>query len=201
MTSVEHNQLARSLSAASTVLLKNDDSLLPIRSLNISKIAVLGAAASAGAIVHGNGSGSVVPPYVITGLQGIQAGLSDLGGGAANVTVVYDDGEDLEQAANIAASADIAVVFLATVSGEGADRLNLSLPAHQDQLVAAVAAKAPKKTVVVINAPGAFLMPWAEDTDISAILTAFMPGQEAGNGMADILFGRTNPSGRLPLTM
>ena len=106
--------------------------------------------------------------------------------------------DDLDAASAVAAAADVAVVFVATVSGEGADRANLSLPVAHDALVRA-AAKANPHTVVVVNTPGAVLLPWVDE--VAAVLLAWMPGQEAGHAAADILFGRVNPSGRLSVSL
>ena len=96
-----------------------------------------------------------------------------------------------------AAAADIAIICTATTSGEGHDRPNLSLPSEEDELIAAVLS-VQQNTIVVVTSPGAVLMPWADSA--AAIVATFMPGQEAGNAVADVLFGRVNPSGKLPLT-
>eukprot|EP00937_MAST-01D_sp_MAST-1D-sp2_P003732 g3732.t1 len=191
VTSVEHNALARALAAASTVLLTNRDSALPLAS-GVRSIAVLGSAAEEQPVIHGNGSGHVDAPYVVTGLQGIR----EAAGAGTNVTHATE--AQPGAAAQLAREADAAVVFVATVSGEGADRQNLSLPAAHDALVRA-AARANKRTIVVVNTPGAVLLPWAGD--VAAVLLAWMPGQEAGHAAADLLFGRVNPSGRLPITL
>lgn len=136
-----------------------------------------------------NTNGRVANPNVIGGI------CAPLPAGAVNIT--YNDGSDPAAAAALAASADVAIVIVATTSSEGSDRPSLALPAEQDAYVAAVA-KAQSNTVVVVRSPGAVLMPWVDD--VPAILATFMPGQEAGNAMADVLFGDANPSGRLPLT-
>jgi len=111
--------------------------------------------------------------------------------------VVYDNGSDIASAVKTAEDADVAVVFVATSSHEGADRSNLSLAGGQDELIAAVA-KAQRKTVVVASTPGAILTPWRNK--VSALLVNFMPGQEMADATAELLFGDTSPSGRLPLT-
>lgn len=93
--------------------------------------------------------------------------------------------------------ADVALVFVGTSSSEGGDRRDLSL-GSQDKLIQSVAKVLGKKTVVVAVTPGALLTPWS--SDVGAVLTPFMPGQEYGNAIGDILFGDTNPSARLPIT-
>ena len=89
------------------------------------------------------------------------------------------------------------------MSSEGSDRKSLSLddgiasaPA-QNPLTEAVAAKNPN-TIVVLSVPGAILCPWSGS--VKGILTNFMPGQQAGNAITDVLLGAVNPSGKLPLT-
>ncbi len=136
-----------------------------------------------------NTNGRVANPNVIGGI------CAPLPPGAVNVT--YSDGSDPAAAAALAAAADVAIVVVATTSSEGSDRPSLALPAAQDAYVAAVA-KAQSNTVVVVRSPGAVLMPWVDD--VPAIVATFMPGQEAGHAMADVIFGDANPSGRLPLT-
>lgn len=191
---------ARGLSALSTVLLKNEGDVLPLP-LN-KKLAVIGMASPESAVVHAGGSGSVQPSYIADPLSGIS---NTAGAGAS---VVFKDGADLDAAEAAAGAADYAIVFVATLSGEGADRDSLSLddgcgscqgnPGKQNELVKRVAA-ANKKTIVVASVPGAVLMPWSQH--VAAILTNFMPGQQAGNAIADVLFGKVNPSAKLPVTM
>ncbi|MBC2607274.1 beta-glucosidase [Pelagicoccus albus] len=100
-------------------------------------------------------------------------------------------------AVEIAKSSDVAVVFVNQVSGEEMDRLNLELPGDQNQLVHAVAAANPN-TIVVVNTPGAISMPWIDD--VKAVLHVWQPGAAAGTALADILFGKVDPGGRLPIT-
>ncbi|GHH42691.1 glycoside hydrolase family 3 C-terminal domain-containing protein [Streptomyces candidus] len=106
----------------------------------------------------------------------------------------------LAEAAGAARSADVAVVVVGTSEdseSEGHDRADLALPAAQNALVRAVTAANPR-TVVVVNAGGPVEMPWREEA--AAVLLSWFPGQEAGSGLADVLFGRTEPGGRLPTT-
>jgi beta-glucosidase len=100
-------------------------------------------------------------------------------------------------AARAARSAHAAVVFAHNEGTEGTDRESLALPLGQDALVAAVAAANPR-TVVVLHTGDPVLMPWARD--VNAILQLWYPGQEGGHATADLLLGRANPGGKLPVT-
>ena len=120
---------------------------------------------------------------------------------SGNLSYTPGFGEPLRAAA-ASKEADIAVVFVGTLSHEGSDRASLSLddggPRNdQNALIEAVAAANPN-TIVVMAVPGAILMPWADK--VKAIVTNFMPGQQAGSAIADVLTGKVNPSGKLPLT-
>jgi beta-glucosidase len=96
---------------------------------------------------------------------------------------------------------DKIVVVVATGSGEGRDRPSLSLAPGDNAMISTLVAANPGKVVVVVNGPGAVLMPWLEDEGgVGAVVMQWYPGQEMGNALADILWGDTNPSGRLPLT-
>jgi len=89
-------------------------------------------------------------------------------------------------------------VFVAVDSSEGVDRTDLSLGSDQDNLISSILAAQPN-TIVVVHAPGAVLMPWANG--VKGIIHALLPGQEDGNVIASILFGEVNPSGKLPFTI
>ncbi|OAH10693.1 beta-glucosidase [Streptomyces jeddahensis] len=109
--------------------------------------------------------------------------------------------EEIAEAAAAAQAADVAVVVVGTneeVESEGWDRTGLELPGHQNELVRKVLAANPR-TVVVVNAGAPALLPWADE--VPALLWAWLPGQEAGHALADVLLGRTEPSGRLPWTL
>jgi beta-glucosidase len=105
-----------------------------------------------------------------------------------------------DRAVRLAAEADVALIF-AGLSGEwdseGFDRTTLDLPAEQNDLIERVAAVNPK-TIVVLNTGSAVTMPWLDR--VAAVLQAGYPGQEAGNAIADLLFGDANPSGKLTQT-
>lgn len=107
---------------------------------------------------------------------------------------------DIVEAARVAAAADRAVVFVGRTGEwdtEGWDLPNITLPGRQDDLVAAVLAANPN-TVVVLQTGGPVEMPWGAQA--RAVLQAWYPGQEAGNAIADVLFGDAEPSGRLAQT-
>jgi beta-glucosidase len=183
VTSEAHNQLARELAAAGVVLLKNENDMLPLRPEQ--KVAVFG-----NVIAAGGGSGHVEGPYVASGYDGIkrkcQAGLP---------TYSSMDNPDYSGVSD----ADVVVIFTSTTSSEGRDRTDLSFPGNELKVINAVTALASNKVVVVGAAPGAVLLPFADA--ISGLLLSFMPGQEAGNAIADVLYGDVNPSAKLPLTM
>lgn len=110
-----------------------------------------------------------------------------------------DEGS-VAQAAAVAAQADYAVVCVGTNGDwetEGVDRWGLGLPGRQDELVAAVRAANPN-TIVVLQTGGPVTMPWLDS--VPAVVQAWFPGQEAGHAIADVLYGRAEPGGRLPQT-
>jgi beta-glucosidase len=126
------------------------------------------------------------------------------GSGRATVVTATPPQPDAERtraaAVEAAGQADAAIVVVGTTEDdetEGYDRGHLSLGGHQDDLVRAVAAVNPR-TVVVVNSGGPVEMPWRQD--VGALLLAWFPGQEAGAGLADVLFGLEEPGGRLPTT-
>ncbi|HEV2866382.1 MAG TPA: glycoside hydrolase family 3 C-terminal domain-containing protein, partial [Allosphingosinicella sp.] len=115
---------------------------------------------------------------------------------APNATVTFADGRDPEAAARLAADSDVAIVFVTQWTSESIDA-PLTLTDNQDALVEAVAG-ANRRTVAVLETGGPVLMPWAER--VGAILEAWYPGTSGGEAIANLLFGRVNPSGHLPIT-
>jgi len=106
----------------------------------------------------------------------------------------------IERAVALAAASDIAIVcvgFGGDWQSEGFDREALAMPGKQDALIEQVAAANPR-TIVVLNTGSPITMPWLEQ--VAAVVQAWYPGQECGNAIADVLFGETNPSGKLPQT-
>ena len=107
---------------------------------------------------------------------------------------------DIAEAANLASNCDVALVFVGRNGEwdtEGSDLRSIVLPGRQNELVAAVANANPR-TIIVLQSGGPVEMPWLND--VSALIEAWYPGQEAGNAIADVLFGKAEPGGRLPQT-
>jgi beta-glucosidase len=201
-----HAAVTRADAEQGIVLLKNRDRILPLAS-ETKRIVVIGGHADRGVLAGGGSSltypvgGNAVPGlepkswpgpvvyYPSSPLRAIQA----LAPGAE---VSFVDGRDPAAAARAAAGADVVLVFLTQWTSESIDA-PLVLPDGQDALVEAVAAANPK-TVAVLETGGAVLMPWADR--VAAIVEAWYPGTAGGEAIANILFGRVNPSGKLPVS-
>jgi beta-glucosidase len=100
-------------------------------------------------------------------------------------------------AVDAARKSDVAIVVVNGAQGEGMDRSTLALPGDQDQLITAVS-QANHRTIVVLNTGGPVLMPWLPR--VEAVLQAWYPGQQFGSALAAVLFGDSDPGGRLPVT-
>jgi beta-glucosidase len=193
VTSSEHDALAREAAAAGITLLQNNRSALPLDA-DVKSIAVIGSAGGDTPFAVGGGSAQVNARAVVSPFSAIEAQASTW----ASVSYVRGDGGgSQDDAVAVAAAADAAIVFAAVGSNEGYDRDSLALSSDVDALIAAVAAVNPR-TIIVLNVPGAVLMPWLDR--VSAVLVAWFPGEQNGNAIAPILFGTANPSGKLPVT-
>jgi beta-glucosidase len=182
--------VARSIAEQGAVLLKNDNHLLPLHAKQLHRIVVIGPYART-AHTGGGGSSSVKALYTVDPVEGIAKVVGP------DITVAYDDGANPVVAATKAASADITIVMVGDMDSEGRDRPNLSLPDKQDDLISAVAAANPR-AIVVLKTGGPVLMPWLGK--VPAVLEAWYPGEEDGTVVADLLFGKANPSGKLTVT-
>ena len=184
--------LAKEAAMAGITLLKNAGAALPLDA-TIKSIAVIGVAGGNAPASGGGGSAEVTASEVVSPFSAIQAQASK------SVTVTYSPGTPAtqDQAVAAAAAADAAIVFQNVASTEGYDRTSLALASNGDALIAAVAAVNPR-TIVVLNVPGAVLMPWLDL--VSAVLVDWYPGEQNGNAIAPILFGTANPMGKLPVT-
>ena len=200
---------AQHIEEESLVLLKNAGGILPLSAQNIRSIAVIGGHADAG-VLSGGGSaqvdspgGNAVDPRAGGSIWGkaVYFPSSPLRyireQAAPDAHITYDAGTDPAAAAKAAASAQLAIVFVTQWMSEGADSATLSLPDKQDALVAAVAAANPN-TIVVLENGGPVSLPWA--ANVKGILESWYPGIGGGQAIARVLFGRVNPSGKLPVT-
>jgi beta-glucosidase len=115
---------------------------------------------------------------------------------APKAEVQFAGGEDRGAAARLAAKSDVAIVFVTLWDGESFDG-ELTLPDEQDALVSAVA-KANPRAIVVLETGGAVFMPWSNQ--VRGVVQAWYPGTSGGEAIANLLFGRVNPSGRLPIS-
>ncbi|MFD5636315.1 glycoside hydrolase family 3 C-terminal domain-containing protein [Streptomyces sp. NPDC127077] len=158
------------------------------------------------AAVHVNPPVHGVPVHLTAGRSVRVVARRELAPGTGRATVVTaapprpDDGPALAGAVRAARDADAVIVVVGTTEqaeSEGCDRTDLGLGGRQDELVHAVTAAAPH-TVVVVNSGGPVELPWRARA--GAVLLTWFPGQEGGAGLADVLFGRAEPGGRLPTT-
>lgn len=194
-----------------TVLLQNNG-ILPIPQ-NTTKIAVIGGFSHLGMISGGGGSSLVDPiggfalnvplggnnmfaPLRRLAITG-PSPLNELKKQFPKTEFLTEAGESPTEAAAIAKQADVAIVFAYKTEAENHDHADLSLPWGQDQLINAVVAANPK-TIVVLQTGNPVSMPWQKH--VSAIVESWYSGNAGGTAIAEILSGKTNPSGRLPIT-
>ena len=203
-------EVAQRVAEQGIVLLKNADAQLPLNP-TVSSIAVIGAHADAGVLSGGGsdqvdaaGGNAVQPPPNSDRNAARRSGvwhpsppLPAIRALAPAAKIAFDSGADPSAAAKLAAASTVAIVFVSQRTTEGRDVENLSLPDHQDDLIAHVAAANPR-TIVVLETGGPVLMPWLDR--VPAVLEAWYPGIRGGPAIANILFGKVNPSGRLPVT-
>jgi beta-glucosidase len=194
-----HHALARKVAAEGMVLLKNDG-ILPLQGQK--KIAVIGRAAKV-PYFEGGGSSHVNPiqldvPFDELQKQAGGAQLTYAEGYTADST--FDQGL-IDQAIELARKAEVALLYLALPDmkeSEGYDRPDLDLSAQQIALVKAVCAAQPKTVVILNNGAPVVMGEWIDSP--AAVLEAWMMGQAGGGAIADVLFGKVNPCGRLAET-
>ena len=201
-----HLQLAADAEVEGAVLLKNDG-LLPLVDLSqshiinkaIRTVAVIGPFASE-AVVSGGGSSMVTPRHKVSIVEGFQNLLSTSDFKKRNIKVVWNDGRDLKLATRMASRADAVIVVVGyelNAESEGQDRHSLGLPPSQDALISALAHANPQ-TAVVINSGGGISMPWL--SQVKSVVQAWYGGQEVGTAIARLIFGKSNFSGKLPIS-
>jgi beta-glucosidase len=201
-----HAVVTRDGAEQGAVLLRNDGAILPLGA-DIARIAVIGGHADKGVLAGGGSSlvygagGNAVPDLDPTSWPGpvmyyASSPLRAIKALAPKAEVQFADGEDRGAAARLAAKSDVAIVFVTSWSGEAFDG-ELTLPDEQDALVSAVA-RANPRTIVVLETGGAVFMPWLNE--VRGVVQAWYPGTSGGDAIANLLFGRVNPSGRLPIS-
>ncbi|GFE82448.1 glycosyl hydrolase [Steroidobacter agaridevorans] len=205
-----HALVAQRVAEAGTVLLRNERNTLPLGPA-VKSVVVIGGHADVG-VLSGGGSSQVRSVGGVPIEIGLESGdaaifarqtwhasspLNAIRALAPGAEVSFLDGTDKALATKAARAADVAIVFATEWRTEAVDLQSLSLPDDQDELIAAVANVNPR-TVVVLETGGPVLMPWLNR--VSAVLAAWYPGQRGGEAIANILFGKVNPSGRLPIT-
>ncbi|MCK5429435.1 MAG: glycoside hydrolase family 3 C-terminal domain-containing protein, partial [Anaerolineales bacterium] len=211
----QHAKLSRKAAQEAIVLLKNEKDILPL-SRKIKSLAVIGPNADAAEL----GDYCIPKSSVVTPLSGIRQAVS------ARTKINYAPGCGLHEldkdgfAKAVAATekSDAAIVFVGessmslggvgwsmegkeprpSMSGEGYDRADLNLPGVQQELVEAVVATGTPTVVVLINGRPLSIAWIAEH--VPGIIEAWYPGEQSGNAIADIIFGKVNPSGKLPIS-
>jgi beta-glucosidase len=207
--SPEHRELARQAAREAIVLLKNQETLLPLAK-DIPSVAVIGPGADD--LQPGDYSPKLKEGQLQSILTGIRAAV------APGTNVIYEKGCDFmsEDTSGIAAAveaargAGVAVLVLGDcsssesygglrkTSGENNDYATLDLPGQQQALLEAVCATG-TPVVLILQAGRPFNIRWASE-HCRAILVNWLPGQEGGHAAADVIFGDYNPGGKLPVT-
>ena len=202
-------EVSQRIEEKSIVLLKNNQSVLPIDPSKVHSIALIGGHADVG-MISGGGSAQVDPPggnvimppgkgathwqdhiwFPTSPLKALRAKLP-------NTKIDFDPGSDVKTAASLAQSADLAIVFAYQWTSEEMDLPSLSLPDNQDALIEQVAAANPH-TIVVLETGTAVTMPWIDR--VAAVVEAWYAGSAGHKALANVLVGDVNPSGKLAIT-
>ena len=218
--SPENSRLAYDVASESIVLLKNERNLLPLDAGTIKSIAIIGENAVR-VQSRGGFTADVKARYEVTPLRGIEQKVGEdidiayaLGyrenfveidtGGRWPYRYPNPDPDKglIDQAVAAARRSDVAIIFAGNnrnVETEIVDRETLEMPFGQDSLIQAVSNVNPNTILVVIAGAACDLN--VADSSVSAILQTWFNGSEAGNAIADVLFGDINPSGKLPFTI
>lgn len=208
--SPEYIALSREMARQSMVLLKNDG-ILPLK--GNETIAVIGPNADSTAVLLGNYNGT--PSRYTTLLRGIQEAaegkvLYARGSHLYKDKIGYWEEHPLREAVLTAKRSDVVVLCVGldpTLEGEqgdafngfaSGDKVDLNLPKPQQELYEEIVKTG--KPVILVNVSGSCIGLCDADRDCSAVLQCFYPGAEGGHALADILFGKVSPSGRLPVT-
>ncbi len=222
LRSADHKATARRVAEESLILLKNEKNLLPLDPTKLKKVALIGP--NADQVQFGDYSAVAGNRWGITVRNGVEEWAEEYGfevGYARGCHWIGGDKSGFAEAAKLAEESDVAVVVvgdtsmcigggvaggeddrgigsLATV-GEGYDRTSLTIPGVQEDLVEAIHATGTPVILVLVNGRP-FAIPGFE-RDLPVIVQAFYPGEEGGHAIADMLFGKVNPSGKLPVSI
>lgn len=198
----ENRKAAREIAGKSMVLLKNDNNTLPI-SKSVKSLAVIGFLANDKRNMLGNWTADAKPEDAVTLLEGLKNKLGN--GVKLNYAMGCDldckDTKDFDDAVKAAKNSDFVIITAgedANWSAEAASRSDISLPKGQTELIKAIHATGKPYAVVLMNGRP-ILINW-EAENSPAILETWFSGTEAGNAIAEVLFGDVNPSGKLPIT-
>lgn len=206
IASLEHIQVAKRAAREAAVLLKNENSVLPLDPEKTQKILVLGKLGDAQNIGD-HGSSMVHPYYAVSPLSGIMKRIP-------GALVLYNDGTNLELAKKQAADVDAVVIVAGYVHSDegeflsskveteataGGDRKSMRLHQRDIDAINAVAGICPNTVVALIGSSAILIDEWEEK--VPAILLPFYGGMEGGTVLAEILFGDVNPGGKLPYTV
>lgn len=197
--SVAARALAREIATKSAVLLKNEQNALPIKSRQ--RIALIGPVIG-GDLLLGGWQAAGTEVKVVTIREALSAAISPENLSVAKgVDHIGDDVSGIAEAVRIACEADVIVLSIGELeghTGEAASRANLDLPGRQRQLAEAVL-DVGKPTVVLLSSGRPLTVPWLIER-AHAVMALWFPGIETGNAVADLLLGRTNPSGKLVIS-
>ena len=201
----EHTRIAREIATKSIVLLKNEEHILPL-SKETKTIAFIGPMVKLKRANHGYWAidlKEIDSTYIVSQWEGISNKISQ------NTKILYAkgcgiQGEDktgFQEAVAIANQSDVVIISIGeswNMSGEAKSKSNIHLPGVQEDLVKAIQATG-KPVVVLINGGRPLIFNWTAD-NMPTILYTWWLGSEAGNAIADVLFGDYNPSGKLPMS-
>ena len=206
MNNPEHTKAAREIGAKSIVLLKNENNVLPL-SKETKTIAFIGPLVKEYRQNLGFWSVELddvdYDKFIVSQWDGLQnkVGKTSKLLYAKGCEIEGDDKSGFAEAVSIANQADVVILSIGErrdMSGEAKSRSDISLPGVQEELVKAIQATG-KPVVVLINAGRPLVFNWTAD-NVPAILYTWWLGSEAGNSIADVLFGDVNPSAKLPMT-
>ena len=193
-----HGAIVRRIGADMAVLLKNSEGLLPL-SPDAGKILIVGQSKFAEFACQGGGGSSKVDPlYTVDPEPGMKDVVEELGGSATVESFIVErDLSNLSEAIAAAKDADVVVIMAGLIATEGADMPTMIMPHQQNEMIAKLLTANPK-TAVVLKSSAPMVMPWTDDAP--AILEVWNQGVEDGHVVGDLLFGKVNPSGRVPTT-